>query len=556
MHFLYLYKRLNKLYLLTALSFFMVACGDSSPENSISFEEDGAPAYGSVYVTGAIGEPSNLVPFLAGDSASSAVTSHIYTTLIKYDKDLNLAPELAKSWQVSDDGLTITFNLRQDITWQDGKPFTAEDVMATYKVITAPDTRTPYAEKYTIVQKAHAPDPFTFKVTYDKPFAPALSSWTQLSILPAHVLKDVDDIHTASLVTDPVGTGAYKLHNWKRGQEIQLMENPDHFEGRPYITLQRQRIITDQDAQFLALRKGEIDSMGLKPIQYERLTSGEDFTRRYEKYRYMGRSYVYMGFNLNHPLFKRRDVRQALSYATPRSTIIQGILMGHGVASFGPFMPNTWAEHPDLAPYPHNPEKAKEILKEAGWADSNGNGILDKNGKEFSFTVVTNQGNDQRIKTAEILQQAFKQIGIEMNIRVQEWATFLENTIHQRNFDAVILGWTLPVEPDPYDVWHSSKTGAREFNFVGFKNPEADQLIKKARATFDKQERQKALWRFQEILHREQPYLFLYTPYSLIAVHKRFKNIEPAPAGISYNFKDWYVPAEQQIYNVNTLIQQ
>ena len=556
MNISYFRKEVIKLYSFLTLGFILTACGDSSLENNLSFEDKGTPAYGGVYVTGAIGEPSNLIPFLAGDSASSAVTGHIYSSLIKYDKDLNLAPDLAKSWQVSDDGLTITFTLRQDAIWQDGEPFTAEDVMATYKTITAPDTRTPYAEKYTIVQSAEVVDPYTFKVTYAKPFAPALSSWAQLSILPAHILKNVDDIHTAGLVTDPVGTGPYKFHNWKRGQEIQLMESKTHYDGRPYITLQRQRIITDQDAQFLALRKGEIDAMGLKPIQYERLTGGDDFTRRFEKYRYMGRNYVYMGFNLKHPLFGSRQVRQALSYATPRQTIIDGILMGHGVAAFGPFMPDTWAEHPDLAPYPHNPEKAREMLAAAGWADSNNNGILDKNGKEFSFTVVTNQGNDQRIKTAEIMQQAFGEIGIEMNIRVQEWATFLENTIHQRNFDAVILGWTLPVEPDPYDVWHSSKTGAREFNFVSFNNPEADKLSLQARSTFDKHERQQALWRFQEILHREQPYLFLYTPYSLIAVHKRFKNIDPAPAGISYNFKDWYVPAEQQIYNVKTLIQQ
>lgn len=538
------------------LSILLVACGESDPHAHIDFSAEGEPAYGGVYVTGSIGEPSNLIPFLAGDSASSAVTGHIYNSLLKYDKNLNLAPDLAKNWEVSPDGMTITFKLRQDVTWQDGEAFNAEDVLATFEVITAPDTRTPYAEKYTIVEDIEAPDPFTVRVRYGKPFAPALASWAQLSMLPAHELAKVDDIHTSHLVTDPVGTGAYRFHNWKRGQELQLIENPDHFEGRPYVTLQRQRIITDQDAQFLALRKGEIDSMGLKPIQYERLTSGEDFTRRYEKYRYMGRSYVYMGFNLNHPLFERRHIRQALSYATPRDTIIQGILMGHGVASFGPFMPDTWAEHPDLAPYPHNPEKAAEMLDKAGWTDTDGDGIRDKDGQKFSFTVVTNQGNDQRIKTAEIMQQAFREIGVDMNIRVQEWATFLENTIHQRNFDAVILGWTLPVEPDPYDVWHSSKTGEREFNFVGFENNEADNMIEKARTTFEKTERQQALWRFQEILHREQPYLFLYTPYSLIAVHKRFKNIQPAPAGISHNFKDWYVPAEQQIYNVKTLIQQ
>ncbi len=541
--------------LLGATCILLAACSNNTDKDETNYDAVGKAADGGVYVSASIGEPSNLIPWLAGDSASSEVTGHIYNSLIKYDKDLNLAPDLAESWDVSEDGLTITFKLRKDIAWADGMPFTSKDVATTFATITNPNTRTPYAEKYTIVKTSNASDDYTFTVTYDKPFAPALASWAQLSILPAHKIAESEDINTSALKETPLGTGTYKLHQWKRGSEVQLIENPSHFNGKPYIELLRNRLITDLDAQFLALRKGTIDSMGLKPIQYERLTGGEDFVKRYAKYRYMGRSYVYMGFNLSRPMFADKKVRQALSYATPRQTIINGILMGHGVASFGPFMPDTWAENPNLTPYPEDLEKAKQLLTQAGWIDSNNDGILDKDGNAFSFTLVTNQGNDQRIKTAEIMQQAFKKIGVDMKIRVQEWATFIENTIHQRDFDAVILGWTLPPEPDPYDVWHSSKTGSREFNFVGFNNKESDKLIEQARSTFNKDERAKALWRFQEILHEEQPYLFLYTPYSLIAIHKRFKGIEPAPAGISHNFEKWYIPQNQRLYNTTTLLE-
>ena len=534
---------------------FTTACGDDGAQSNVDYTPEGTPSHGGVYVSASIGEPSNLIPWLAGDAASSEVTAHIYNALLKYDKNLELEPDLAAAWEVSEDGLTLTFHLQPEAKWSDGTPFTAHDVMATYKTIIDPNTRTPYAQKYTMVKKATVVDDHTFRVTYDEPFAPALASWAQLSILPKHKLDEAADINTADLVQNPLGTGTYKLQKWKRGQEIQLIENPDSFEGRPYITLLRNRLITDLDAQFLALRKGEIDNMGLKPIQYERLTNKDSFTDRFAKYRFLGRSYVYMGFNLKRDLFTDKHVRQALSYATPRETIINGILMGHGIASFGPFMPSTWAENPHLKPYPQDFEKARELLKKAGWSDTDNDGILDKNGKPFQFTVVTNQGNDQRIKTAEIMQQAFKEVGVDMKIRVQEWATFLENTIHKRDFDAVMLGWTLPVEPDPYDVWHSSKTSAREFNFVSFNNPRADTLITKARQTFDQAERQKYLWEFQEILHEEQPYLFLFSPYSLVAVHRRIKGIEPAPAGIGYNFEDWYIPENQRLYSATALMQ-
>lgn len=533
----------------------LTACGNDTPENTVDYSPEGTRSHGGVYVSASIGEPSNLIPWLAGDSASSEVTAHIYNSLIKYDKDLEFEPDLAQRWNISEDGLTLTFHLQPDAKWADGMPFTAHDVMATYKAITDPNTRTPYAQKYTIVKEAKVLDEHTFRVTYSEPFAPALASWAQLAILPKHKLDEAEDINTAELVQIPLGTGPYKLQKWKRGQEIQLIENPDSFEGRPGITLLRNRLITDLDAQFLALRKGEIDNMGLKPIQYERLTNKDSFTDRFAKYRYMGRLYVYMGFNLKRDLFSDKQVRQALSYATPRETIINGILMGHGIASFGPFVPGTWAENPNLKPYPQDLEKAKELLAKAGWKDTDGDGILDKDGKPFQFTVVTNQGNDQRIKTAEIMQQGFKKVGVDMKIRVQEWATFIENTIHKRNFDAVMLGWSLPVEPDPYDVWHSSKTGPREFNFVGYQNPRVDELITKARQTFDQEERQKYLWEFQEILHEDQPYLFLFSPYSLVAIHRRVKGIEPAPAGIGYNFEDWYIPEDQRLYNAATIME-
>lgn len=529
-----------------ALAALLAACG--APKATVDYDAAGAPAKGDTYVSATIGEASNLVPWLAGDNASSEIAGLIYDTLIKYDKDLNLAPSVAERWDVSDDGLRLTFHLRKDVTWADGKPLTSADVMATFKAITNPNTRTPYAGDYLMVKTADAPDPYTFTVTYDKPFAPALSSWAGLALMPKHILDETPDVNETRLRREPMGSGPWKLTAWESGKELRLTANPTHFEGEPFITNLRTRVITDQDTQFLELQNGSIDSMGLKPVQWTRLTDGDDFTRRYAKYRYLSSSYVYLGFNLTRPLFADKRLRQALSYATPREQIIQGVLMGQGLPAIGPFKPGTWAANTNIQAYPFDIEKAKMLLDQAGWLDSNGDGVRDKDGTPLRFTVVTNQGNDQRIKTAEIMQQTFKQVGVDMNIRVQEWATFIENTVNKRDFDTILLGWTQPPEPDPYDIFHSSKTGPKEFNVVGFSNRQVDELVVAARETFDQAKRKEALDKFQEVLHDEQPYLFIYQPYALIAVHKRFKGVEPAPAGIGHNFDKWYVPAEQQIY--------
>lgn len=539
---------LNKIQLFSALLFLSACSSSDEGKAEKDVETSYQKARGGVYLTAAIGEASNLIPWTSSDSASHAVSGHIYNGLLKYDKDLNLTGDLAESWNVSDDGLTMTFHLKKGVKWSDGSELTAHDVMATFKTITDPETLSPYSGDYKMVQSAKVVDDYTFEASYSKPFAPALSSWT-LKILPQKRLE-AEDINDSSLKFNPLGTGPYTLTNWKRGEFVHLTARANYFEHEPYISQLLTRQIPDMDTQFLELKAGNLDSMGLKPLQFTRLTDTARFKKTFNKYKYLSNGYTYMGFNLNNNLFADKQVRQALSYAVNRQEIVDGVLYGQGLPLACPFKPGTWAYNNTIAPYPYDVQKSKQLLKNAGWVDSDGNGILDKDGQEFEFTVVTNQGNDLRKMTAELMQQAFKEVGVKMNINVQEWSTFIENTINKRQFDAFILGWSLSPEPDPYDIFHSSKTGEKEFNIVGFNNEEADKMMDKARGTFDQVERKKYLDRFQEILHDEQPYLFLYAPYSLIAVHKRIQNIEEAPAGISHNFIDWYIPQELQTRNV------
>ena len=526
------------------LSLTVTACGPKEPGRAPAGSAAATPAYGDILVEGSIGDASNLIPLLASDSTSHEIAGLIFNGLIKYDKDIRIVGDLAESWEISKDGLVITFHLRKGVRWHDGRPFTAADVLYTYQVTVDPKTPTAYAGDFLKVKKAEVLDDWTFRATYDKPFAPALMSWS-VGILPKHLLAG-KDITTSPLGRRPIGTGPYKFKEWVTGQKIVLVSNPDYFEGRPYIDGYIMRIIPDTATMFLELRANGIDRMGLTPLQYTRQTENNLFRENFNKYRYLSFAYTYMGYNLKNVLFTDKRVRQAIAHAVNRVEMIDGVLLGLGKPATGPYKPGTWAHNPNVRDYPYDPAKAKTLLAEAGWKDLNGDGVLEKDGLPFAFEIITNQGNEIRAKCAEIIQRRLAEVGIKVKIRVVEWAAFVKDFINKRKFDATILGWTIPMEPDLYDVWHSSKTGPEELNFISYKNGEVDALIEKGRETFDQSVRKSCYDRIQEIFAEEQPYLFLYVPDALPIIHARFRGVEVAPLGIGHNFIKWYVPKAEQ----------
>ncbi len=545
-------KSTYKLIALVFLLLSIVACSNENHKEQIPAPKaavDLSPAPGDVLVLSSIGDASNLIPMLSTDSASHEVAGLIYNGLVKYDKDYNIVPDLARSWDIENDGKLIRFHLRRDVYWHDGWKFTARDVMFTYMTIIDPKTPTAYADDYKLVKKARIIDDYTFEVTYDKPFAPALISWGALQIMPEHLLKG-RDISTSDLARKPVGTGPFQFRTWETGTRIVVQANERYYDGRPPLMGILYRIIPDQNTVFMELKAGNVDFMGLTPLQYLRQTNTADFKARYTKYKYLADGYTFLGFNLTKPPFNDIRVRQAIAHAVDKQEIIKGVLMGLGEEAVGPYKPGTKWFNEAVKRYPYDPNKAREMLKEAGYEDRNGDGIIDKDGKPFSFTIITNQGNPLREKTAQIIQERLKAVGIETKIRIVEWTVFLKEHVNKTNFDAVILGWNILQDPDNFTVWHSSNSRPGGLNFVQYKNPEVDKLLEEGRQTFDEEKRKRCYFKFQEILAEQQPYVFLYVPYSLPAVSSRVHNIKPAPAGITYNLEKWYVPKAMQKYNV------
>ena len=523
--------------ILSAVFFFCCAEGARAADQ---------PAYGDAIVVGSISDARTLVPILASDTGSSEICGLVFNGLVKYDEHVRLIGNLAESWDVLDGGLTIVFHLRKGVRWHDGAPFTARDVAFTYNKLIDPAVKTPYSGDFERVESLEVVDDLTVKIRYKEPFSPAIASWG-MPMMPEHLLKD-EDLNNTSFGRHPIGTGPYKFKVWKTGEKIELVSNHDYFEHRPYIDRFIYRIIPDDATIFLELQTQGVDWTGLSPLQYTRQTGNAFFRARYMKFRYPSFGYTYMGYNLADPKFADARVRRAINYAVNKEEMVDAIFFGLGRVITGPFMADSWAYNNDVQAVPHDVAKARALLAEAGWRDENGDGWLEKEGVPFEFTLLVNQGNTERLRTAEMIQKDLKAAGIRVKIRVLEWSALINEFINKRRFEAVLMGWFLSRDPDNFDIWHSSKTREGEFNFAGYKNDEVDRLLVEGRRTFDEAKRAGIYHKVHELIYADQPYLFLYAADALPIVNKRFRNVEVSPIGIGYNFIDWYVPKSEQRY--------
>ncbi|MFZ3087636.1 MAG: peptide-binding protein [Methylotenera sp.] len=530
---------------ITLVSLLLLACKastDSTPP-TINYNKNYPPESGGTLISAMTAEPSGLISMIAGESASSAITSNIFNSLLKYDKNLELEGDLVKNWEISADQKTLIFKLKPNLKWADNKPITSADVLFTWHAVTDEKTASPYASDFQLVKKAETPDALTFSVTYNQAYAPALDSWAGLQILPKHLLEG-QDLHTTAFARNPVGSHYYKLDSWTHGENLKLSRNANSVLGQARIDQLITRIIPDNSAQFLELMADNIDLMGLDPIKYSRIIPARpELQQKLALYKELGNSYTYMGFNLKHKPFDDVRVRRAINYAIDKQEIIDGVYLGLGINIASPYKPGTRWSNPALVPYPYDPAKARALLKEAGFICCNSDGILMRNGKPFSFEIVTNQ-NKEREKSAVLIQRRLKEVGIDVKIRAIEWASFISRFIKTGDFDVVVLGWGLGLDPDQYNIWHSSQQAPGQFNFIGYNNPAVDKLLEQGRLELNPDKRMKIYHEFARVLLEDSPIVYLSAGYGLTAIHKRVKGIDnPAPpAGIGHNSQDWYIP--------------
>lgn len=469
--------------------------------------------------------PSRINPILSTDSASSQITKWIFNALITYDKDANIIPELARSYHFVDD-TTLIFELRDDVTWSDGVPFSARDVLFTYETIISPKIFTPYASGFMHILHVKALDDFRVEVKYKYPYFKALETW-MMEILPYHKLKEEKELMTSAFNQAPLGTGPYTLSQFAISKDIVLEGNNNYFIHKPNLEKIIFHYLPDKSAEFLMLKSGKLDVGSLTPLQLERQID-EDFKKKYAIYEDIAHNYSYMGFNLEDEKFKNPKIRQALSLAIDRQELVDILYFGHGKVCSGPFLPGTGAFNEAVKVPKQDIVKAKALLKEAGYDENN----------PFTFELSTSASGTGSY-SAQILQHQLAKAGIVMKLRVMEWQAFLNTVVLPRKFEAVLMGWSLGLKPDAYSIWHSESRRKSGFNFVGYHNEKVDALIKQAEKTVD-QEAFDALYRkIFALIVEDNPYLFLVIPNSITVVNKAISPVSSSIIGVMHNTIDW-----------------
>ncbi len=491
-------------------------------------------------------EPGSLNPHTDSSLYSTQILANIIERLMEFDNEtLELRPVLAESVEVSEDHLTYTYRLKEDIYFSDGEPITAEDVKFSLDIIKDPATNAPNVRNYYAdILSAEIIDERTVKFTCSKPYFKHPIVIGLLDILPQHIYGE-GDFNTHPANREPVGSGPYVFESWTTGQEIVLARNENYWGEKPHVMKRVYKVITNEQSALQVLKQGNMDLMNLTAEQWQNQTSGPRFEAQYDKLNYLRPGYSYIGYNLRLPMFQDKTVRQALTMLLDRQLIRDEIYYGLAEITSGPFFPKEPEYNQDVEPWPYAPEQAKAQLAAAGWEDTNVDGTLDKDGQEFRFEVVTTSDNTAGEKILTIFQESLRSAGIEMSIRQLEWATFLES-VKSHDFEACMLGWGAVPYPDPYQIWHSSQAVVNGSNSVGYENPEVDQLLEEARQVFDRGERVQMYHRLHAMLHEDQPYTFLFVRDDLIALSKRFQNVTIYPYGL--DAEEWWVPQALQKY--------
>ena len=456
----------------------------------------------------------------------------------------------------------IVFHLRKNIFFHDGHKLTAEDIKFTYEAIMNPKNLSPRISDFEPIKEVKILDPYTVKVVYKRLYSPALSAWS-IGILPKHLLdkaalrkeaikRGIDPknftLRDSIFNRHPIGCGPFKFKEWKSGQYIILERFNRYFEGPPNYKKFIFRIIPDKLTQEMEFYAGTLDIYGASPHEVNRLKNDP----RFQVFSGTSYGYTYIGYNLRREIFKDLRVRRALSMAIDVDKIIKYVLYNQGERITGPFVKQSPYYDKSIKPIPYDPEGAIKLLKKAGWHKGK-DGWLYKNGKKLEFTLITNSGNEIRRAILAIVQDSWKKIGVDVSTDVLEWSVFIQERINKLDFDAVILGWVMSIEPDLYQIWHSSQTHPYQLNFIGFKNKKADELIEKIRKEYNRKKQIKYCHELHKLIAKECPYTFLFVRKWTVALDSRivikerdtqgkivYKKITPTPTGdFSFYFNKW-----------------
>ena len=502
------------------------------------------PDSGGSYSEAVVGNPSYLNPILLQfNQVERDVSSLIFSGLTRLDENGTIVPDLAERWDVSAEGKSYLFQLRKDVRWHDNTPFTADDVVFTIKEMQSADFQgsPDVADLWRNIQVEQVGD-YSVRFTLKDPYAPFLE-FASVGILPHHLFADtVGKAMTGSQYNlRPIGTGPYKLSKIS-AEGITLEPHPDYYGPVPHLAQLRFRFYPDYATALAALEKGDVDALSnLDPQDVARVKANEKLAI-YSAPDYLRYSVLFL--NNSSPVFNDRAVRQAAAYAINRDRLIQTVLYGQGSPGKGPVSPGSWAFDPKAKSYEYDPKKAESLLESAGWQDSNGDGIREKDGQPLSFVVLTND-NQRRVKIGESISDDLRKVGFKTEIQAVGWTDLLKEYMGPRTFQSAIAEqWLMTADPDIYSLWHSSEAGSGGFNFSGLVSDRMDKLLEDGRRTTDRAARTQIYGELQQLWADESPAVILYYPQYNWAVSRTVKDVKLSamidPSSRFRHVSEWY----------------
>ncbi|MET0742155.1 MAG: ABC transporter substrate-binding protein [Microvirga sp.] len=466
-------------------------------------------------------DAGTLDPRLSRDTTAYRATDLIYSGLVHLTPGLEPVPDLAESWQ-NPDPTTWIFKLRPNLAFSDGSPLTAEDVAFTFSTLISKDFNAPLRALYTPITAVEATDPLTVKFTLSAPYAPLLS-YLDIGIVPKKAVDGGRDIGI-----QPIGAGPMKLVAWKRGSSIDLEANPGYWKGKPPLDKLSLRIIGDGSARAQAFEAGDIDIIQspLAPQDIKRLQADKRFAGTVVS----GLGVTYINFNTKDPLLASPKMRQAFTMLIDQQTIVNDIYQGVDKVASSILLPSSWAFAPDVKQPAFNVEGAKALFKAEGWADTNGDGILDKGGKPLTVTLSTHSEDSNRVQAVEFMQAIFQSAGVDAKTQITDWPSFSTNYVQKSQHQIALLGWLNIVDPDRLTFAQLTTGGST--NWGGYANPALDDLLKRGRSASVQGERAKAYHQAAAIIADELPYAIVsYQGYQLFASKKLPFEVQPNPRG-------------------------
>ncbi|HVT01959.1 MAG TPA: ABC transporter substrate-binding protein [Thermoanaerobaculia bacterium] len=510
------------------------------PPDAAQFD-DRTPEDGGTVVLRLDTDIRSLNPVFINSVYEKEVASFLFDGLLELDQEGRVIPGIAKSWEISPDGKAYTFHLGTS-TFSDGTAVKAADVIFTLNHILHDSPELSGAFEGMQTAGTRAIDDQTVQVAFDKARAGQLLAFGT-AILPEHIYSKGDFAKDYAFAV--TGNGPYRLLRRTAGKEVVLQRRGDYPGKKPHLEYVMFKVIGDASVAWDALRRGDIDEMELNSEQWTRAQADAGFQREIDLRRFYKLGYNFIPWNTRNPILADKRVRQALSMCLDRKSIIQHVYGGTARVITGPFTPDQWAYNPEVPPVEFNPAAAKQLLSDAGWRDTDRDGVLDQNKLPLEIRMLVPSGSRTSIEQAQIFQDSLKQIGVKLDLEQLDNATLI-GRVTQGKFEATFLSWDLDLDPDLYALFHTDQIPPHGQNWVFYSNPEVDALLVQGREAMDQKQRTVIYQKLHQILAADQPYTWVLQESVKWASNKRLRNVKESRALGPFFWvpgpRDWWIP--------------